>query len=111
MAIAPLPSIERLEKEIIAYATLMGTQEHETFLSLGLDTSKFPEVIIQEEMFELEKKVIANKDNYFIDLMTTYKREEHKAHLVKLQKKLKEEGADHESILKEIYDHVKKAVE
>lgn len=108
--IAPLASMDRLEKEIIAYAMLMGTQEHEVFLSLGLDMNKFPEVILQEEMFELEKKVISNKDNYFTDLMTTYKREEHKAHLVKLQKKLKEEGANHEAILKEIYEHVKKAI-
>lgn len=109
-AITPLPSIERLEKEIIAYANLMGTEKNEAFLSLGLDISKFPEMIIQEEMFELEKKVIVNKDNYFTDLMTTYKKEEHKAHLIKLQKKLKEEGANHEAILKEIYEHVKKAI-
>ncbi len=61
-------------------------------------------------MFELKKKVIVNKDNYFTDLMTTYKKEEHKAHLIKLQKKLKEEGANHEAILKEIYEHVKKAI-
>ena len=43
--------------------------------------------------------------------MNTHKREQHKAHLIKLQKKLREEGADHEVILKEIYEHVKKAVE
>lgn len=108
--VQPLPSIERLEKEIIAYAILTDKKADETFLSLNLDMSKFPEVILQEEMFELEKKVIADKSGYFIDLMTTYKKEEHKAHLVKLQKKLREEGADHESILKEIYEHVKKAV-
>ncbi len=108
--LVPLPGIERLEKEIIAYAILMAQEDNETYQSLKLDKSKFPEVILQEEMFELEKKVISGKDDYFTDLMTTYKREEHKAELVKLQKKLKEDGSDHEAILKEIYEHVKKAV-
>jgi DNA primase len=107
----PLPSKDRLEKEIIAYALLTGQENDELFLSLGIDRLQFPEAIIQEEMFELEKKVITNREAYFNDLMTTHKREQHKAHLVHLQKKLREEGADHEAILKEIYEHVKKAVE
>jgi high-affinity Fe2+/Pb2+ permease len=80
-------------------------------LSLSIDKGKFPEAILEEEMFELEKKVITNRDSYFKDLMMSHKREQHKAHLVKLQKKLREEGADHEAILKEIYEHVKKAAE
>ena len=107
----PLPSIERLEREIIAYAKLTGQEHHEVYISLGIDTEQFPETIIGEEMFELEKRVIVDKERYFNDLMNTHKKEQHKAHLIKLQKKLREEGADHESILKEIYEHVKKAVE
>jgi DNA primase len=107
----PLPSKDRLEKEIVAYALLTGQGNEELFISLGIDKEQFPEAILQEEMFELEKKVITNRESYFKDLMTTHKREQHKAHLVHLQKKLREEGADHESILKEIYEHVKKAVE
>ncbi len=107
----PLKSIERLEREIIAYAKLIGQEHHEVYVTLGIDTEQFPESIIGEEMFELEKRVIADKESYFNDLMNTHKREQHKAHLIKLQKKLREEGADHESILKEIYEHVKKAVE
>ena len=106
----PLPSIERLEREIIAYAQLIGKEDDEIFLSLSIDKGQFPEAIIEEEMFELEKRVLVDRDSYFNDLMTSHKREQHKAHLVKLQKKLREEGADHESILKEIYEHVKKAV-
>ncbi len=106
-----LPSIERLEKEIIAYAILTGKDNDELFISLSIDRTKFPDAILEEEMFELEKKVIVNRDAYFKDLMDTHKREQHKAHLVKLQKKLREEGADHEAILKEIYEHVKKAID
>jgi DNA primase len=107
----PLPSKDRLEKEIIAYALLTGRENDEIFLSLEIDRDQFPEAIIQEEMFELEKRVIADRDAYFKDLMNTHKREQHKAHLVTLQKKLREDGADHEAVLKEIYEHVKKAVE
>lgn len=108
---AALPSKDRLEKEIIAYAILTGKDTDELFASLGIDKGQFPEAIIQEEMFELEKRVITDKEAYLKDLMTTHKREQHKAHLVLLQKKLREEGADHEAILKEIYEHVKKAAE
>jgi DNA primase len=107
----PLPSKERLEKEIIAYAILSGKESDEEYLSLSIDRTQFPEVIIQEEMFALEKRVIVDKDSYFKDLMTTHKREQHRAHLMTLQKKLKEEGADHEAILKEIYEHAKKAID
>lgn len=109
--VAPLPSIDRLEREIIAYALLSGKENDELFLSLEIDRGQFPEAILQEEMFELEKRVLADKDAYFKDLMDSHKREKHKAHLVTLQKKLREDGADHEAILKEIYEHVKKAVD
>ena len=108
---APLLGLVRLEREIIAYSILTGKEGDEEFLSLLIDKEQFPDAIIQEEMFELEKRVIADKESYFKDLMTTHKREQHKAHLMILQKKLREDGADHETILKQIYEHVKKAVE
>ena len=107
----PLPSKERLEREIIAYTILTGRELDEEYVSLEIDITQFPEAIIQEEMFALEKKVITDKERYFKDLMTSHKREQHKAHLMHLQKKLREDGADHEAILKEIYEHAKKAVE
>lgn len=110
-AIVPLPSIERLEREILAYAMLIGKEHDEVFLSLQIDKGQFPEAIVQQEMFELEKRVIADKEKYFKDLMDSHKREQHKKELMALQKKLREDGADHESILKQIYEHVKKAVD
>lgn len=110
-SIAPLLGMVRLEREIVAYAMLIGKEYHEEFLSLNIDREQFPDVIIQEEMFELEKRVIADKESYFKDLMTTHKREQHKAHLISLQKKLREDGADHEAILKQIYEHAKKAID
>lgn len=108
---APLLGLVRLEREIVAYSVLIGKENDEEFLSLSIDREQFPDVIIQEEMFALEKRVIADKESYFKDLMTTHKREQHKAHLMMLQKKLREDGADHEAILKQIYEHAKKAVD
>ena len=108
---APLLGLVRLEREIVAYAMLIGRDGDEEFLSLSIDREQFPDAIIQEEMFELEKRVIVDKESYFKDLMTTHKKEQHKAHLISLQKKLREDGADHEVILKEIYEHAKKAVD
>jgi predicted ATPase len=107
----PLSPKERLEKEIIACATLFGKLEDEEFLSLQIDSGQFPDAIINEEMFELEKKIIADKETYFNDLMNSHKKEQHKAHLMMLQRKLKEDGANVEAILKEIYEHAKKAID
>ena len=106
--IPSLPIKERLMREIIAYATLMGKLDDEAFISLSLDKNQFPDAIIQEAMFSLEEKVITNKDAYFNDLIKAYKKELHKEELINLQKKLREDGADTESLLKDIYDHVKK---
>ncbi|MFA5131734.1 MAG: DNA primase [Candidatus Paceibacterota bacterium] len=106
---ASLPSKERLTREIIAYATLTGKMADEKLQALALDMNQFPEAILQEEMFKLEERVIANKEEYFEDLIKTYKKVEHKEKLTSLQNKLREEGADHEAVLKEIYDHAKKA--
>ncbi len=108
---APLVGMVRLEREIIAFARLIGKEKDEEFLSLPLDKGQFPDGIIQEEMFELEKRIIVDKVSYFKDLMTTHKKEQHKAHLMMLQKKLREDGADHEVILQEIYEHAKKAID
>lgn len=103
-----LPPLERLTKELIAFAKLHKKETHEEYVLLKVDIQSFPDAIIEEEMFALEEKVIGDKDAYFRDLMSTYKKEEHKAELMRLQKKLKEEGADIEAIMVQIYDHVKK---
>lgn len=105
-----LPPLERLSKELIAFAKLHNKLDHEEFATLSLDVELFPEALIEEEMFALEKKVLGDKEVYFKDLMATYKREEHRAELVRLQKKLKEEGADLEGVMRQIYEHMKKLV-
>ena len=107
-SVASLPSKERLTREIIAYATLTGKLADEKLSGLSLDMNQFPEAIIQEEMFKLEEKVRGDKDAYLNDLITSYKREQHKGSLLELQQKLRQEGADTEAVLKEIYDLAKK---
>lgn len=106
--VSTLPSKERLMRELIAYATLTGKLTDEKFLALSLDVNQFPEAILQEEMFKLEEKVTGDKEAYFDDLIKTYKKAEHKEKLIGLQAKLREEGADHEVVLKEIYEHARK---
>ncbi len=103
-----LSSKDRLTREIIAYATLMNKLDDDKFIALNLDKDLFPDAIIQEEMFNIENKVITNKDKYFEDLIIAYKKEMHKEELMNLQKKFRTDGADHEAILKEIHEHVKK---
>lgn len=102
-----LPSKERLIRELIAFATLTNKLEEENFKSLSLDVNQFPEEILQEEMFKLEERIIGDKDTYLKDLINSYKKIVHKEKLVNLQQKLLEEGADHESIMKEISDHAR----
>ncbi|MCX6756881.1 MAG: DNA primase [Candidatus Nomurabacteria bacterium] len=105
-----LPSKERLTREIIAFSTLSNKLTDESLKSLSLDMNQFPEAILQEEMFKLEEKVIGDKDKYFNDLIATYKKLIHKEEMIALQKKLNEEGSDHEAVMKEINDHAKKGI-
>lgn len=105
--VSVLPSKERLAREIIAYAMLTGKVSDEKLQALALDMTQFPEAILQEEMFKLEERVIANKEAYFDDLLKSYTKVLHKEKLVELQAQLREDGADHEVILKAIQDHVR----
>lgn len=106
-----MPSKERLVREIIAFVTLTNTHTDERVSSLSIDFAQFPEVIIQEEMFKLDKRMIGDKDIYLSDLLRSYKRELHREQLIDLQQKMRVDGADKEAILKEIYDHAKKGPE
>lgn len=106
-----MPSKERLIREIIAFIKLTGKHDDERVVSLSIDFEQFPETIIQEEMFKLEERIIADKEMYLNDLIKSYKRESHKEYLIILQQKMRIDGADKEAILKEIYEHAKKGPE
>lgn len=103
-----IKSKDRLVREMIAYATLYNKLAEEEFIALAIDTTQFPEAIIQEEMFKLEVKLIGDKETYFKDLVKSYRRELHKEEFVSLQEKLREEGADAEALLKQLYELAKR---
>ena len=108
---ATTPNKDRLLMEIIAFSKLSKLGSDSRVLSLQIDFEQFPETIIEEMMFTLEKKVLGDKDKYMNDLIRSFKKEKHREELVVLQQKMRVDGADREAILKEIYDHVKKGPE
>lgn len=106
--LATVQTKERLMREMIAYATLHGELADEEFIALSLDTSQFPEAIIQEEMFRLEEKLLGDKGAYFKDLVKSYKKELHKEEFQSLQEKLKAGGDDADELLKQLYELAKR---
>jgi hypothetical protein len=107
----PAPRVnskERLTRELIAYATLHDKLADEEFIAVSIDTTQFPEAIIQEEMFKLEERLIGDKNAYFKDLLKSYKRELHKEEFAELQEKLRGEGADAEALLQQLYELAKR---
>lgn len=99
---------DRLVREMIAYCTLHDKLADEEFIALAIDTSQFPEAILQEEMFKLEERLTGDKEAYFKDLIKAYKRELHKEEMSSLQEKLRAEGSDAEALLKQIYELARK---
>jgi hypothetical protein len=106
--IALMKSKERFTRELIAYATLHDKRADEEFIALALDTTQFPEAIIQEEMFKLEERLIGDKEAYFKDLIKSYKRELNKEEFAELQEQLRGEGADTEALMKRLSELAKR---
>lgn len=102
-----LPNNVRLMRELVAFTILTNKQEDTNIQELGIDLTQFPDAVIQEEMFLLEEKVIGDKEKYLEDLIRALKKERHREELIKLQKELKEDGADIEGLLQKIHNHVK----
>lgn len=105
-----VPAKERLSKELIASAILMDKVSDERYVALTLDKDMFPEAIIQEELFRLEEKLPANKEAYFTDLITSYKKILHKEEIEKLKHALQDEEGNHEAIMKQLHDLIKKGI-
>jgi len=55
-------------------------------------------------MFKLEERLHGNPDVYLKDLISIYKREIKQEKIKDLQSKLKEEGTDHEAVMKELHE-------
>jgi DNA primase len=95
---------ERLTKELIAFAKLYNKGDDEGYKSLSLDTGEFPEVIIQEEMFKLEERLIGDKESYFRDLIRTYKGQIGKEEEHALLSKVRDAGEDALATLQKLWE-------
>jgi DNA primase len=105
---AVMHSKDRLMREIIAFAKLYQKLDSTEFLELAIDPSELPEVLVQEEMFRLEEKLIGDKEAYFRDLVRAFRKELQKEELANLQEKLRAGGDNADELLKQIYELVKK---
>ena len=97
--------IDKLSRELLAFAKLYKKEKE--VKELSIDTKEFPDAIIEETMFELEEKLLGDKEVYFRDLVARLKEETRKRSLKDLHAQLKEPGADHDSIMKEMHSVAK----
>lgn len=102
-----MPVLEKLSRELLAFAKLFKREKD--IKHLKIDAKAYPEAVIEEMMFELEEKLVGDKEHYFSDLIRRYEEESKKEKLRALQSKLREEGADHEKIMKEMHELTKKS--
>jgi DNA primase len=103
-----IPAMERITRELTAFIIYGSFEKREEVKGGKIDMHRFPDEIIQEEIFKIEEKMITDKEKYLHDLLRAYKREKHREELVALQNAIKKDGADVEGLLKQIHDHVKK---
>ncbi|MDQ5962728.1 MAG: primase [Patescibacteria group bacterium] len=97
--------LEKFSRDLLAFAKLYNKEKEIKFLNI--DTSMFPDAIIEETMFKLEEELLGDKEQYFHDLIARYQDERKKDQLKNLQAKLREEGSDHEKIMKEMHELTK----
>lgn len=102
-----LPRKERVAREILAYMLFTHTKNDEIINSLSIDVGEFPEAILEQEIFLLEKKVHKDekeREKYFKDLIMTYKEILRQEKIVSLQSLLKEGSGDADVLMKELHE-------
>lgn len=98
---------DKVLRELIAFMRLYAREHDPLVGDLSIDTTFFPEEIIHEEMFRLEKQSGGNSDAYFKDLLQSYRHECKQERVREIQAALRESGADHESLMRELQDLVR----
>jgi len=98
---------EKQERELIAFVTWKHMKDHELVMPLSLPYEEYPPQIIEEHIFELEKTTQGDADKVLRDLVNSYKKELYRVKLTLLQERMRKEGDDHETILKQIYELTK----
>jgi predicted DNA-binding protein YlxM (UPF0122 family) len=95
---------ERLERDLIAYAVWQKFTEDSRVTELNLPFSEYPDAIIEETIFELEKTLTGDKNRHFSDLIARYKKEVKEEKLKTLRDRIRLEPENEDAILKEIHE-------
>jgi DNA primase len=97
-----VPLIKKLERELIALSSWLKIKDKEEIKSLNLPFDEYPDSIIEETIFELEKTLGGDKDKHLKDVILRYKKEVKDEKINKLKLRIRQEPDKEESILKEI---------
>lgn len=103
---------ERVERDILAYVRLYNLYDDKRFIDLCIDAEKFPDAIIESEVFSLEKRISKSdteRKSYFEDLISAYKNILKQEKILVLQEKIRNNVGDQESSLKELH-HLMKSI-
>jgi DNA primase len=106
-----VPPLERLTKELVAYCRLKNKQNDEKYMELAIDEAQFPDLLIQEEMFAIEKKPIDDEERHYRSLIESYYKLSYSDEEKRIREKYTGEGADSAAITKEHADFKKRSTE
>lgn len=94
---------EKVEKELVALCVWQKFQDKDEVKALGLPYDLYPDAIIEQTIFELEKTLRVSPEKLLQELIITYKKQVAKERLLELKQKLKDEPEKEAEILKEMH--------
>lgn len=113
IAIEETPSIprkERVVRQMIAYSMLVPGDARAHIEKLSIDTTVFPEAILEQEVFMLEKKLTKDakeNDLFFTDLLTTYNGILRQEKVDIIMQRMKSGEGDQDILMRELHELMK----
>lgn len=98
---------EKRERELIAFIVWKNLKERKEVIELALPYSDYPDQVIEEHIFMLEKTMHGDEAKVLRDLIASYKKEIYEEKRKILQEKMRSSPEDQEDILKEIQELAK----
>lgn len=98
-----VPLTKRLERELIALTKWLKLHDEEYIKELSLTYDEYPDAIIEETIFELEKTLGGDKERHIRDIVMRYKKEIKDEKIKALRERMRHDPSKEESILKEIH--------
>lgn len=98
------PLRKRLERELIALSIWQKFTKDARLVELALPYDEYPDAIIEETIFELEKQVGGDKEKHLLELIARYKKEIKEEKLKTLRDRIRLEPENEDVLLKEIHD-------